>query len=93
MGKSSAPVMPSDRKIGGHVGMCETGEGAAVRLGHQRVELGKTLDVHLVEDGPLPRHFGLRDAPGESRVDNAAFLHQGRAVALVERKSLSAWSS
>jgi hypothetical protein len=51
--------------------------------------LGKALDVHLVHDRPLPRHFGLpRCPPGEGRVDDAAFLHQGRTVAFVERDIL-----
>src|SRR3954468_19791546 len=64
--------------------MRETGERAAVRVWHQRMQLGKALDVRLVDNRPLPRHFRLaRGAPGEGRVDDAAFLHQRGAVAFV----------
>jgi hypothetical protein len=48
------------------------------------MQLRKTLDVHLVDDRPLPRHFGLaRRAPSERGIDDAAFLHQRRTIALV----------
>ncbi len=64
-------------------------EGTAVCFGHQRMQLGESLDMHLVDDRPLPRHFGLtRRPPGEGGVDDAAFLHQGRTVAFVKREIL-----
>ncbi len=48
------------------------------------MELSETLDVHLVEDRTFPWRFGLaRCAPREGRVDDAAFLHQRRAVTLI----------
>ena len=41
--------------------------------------------MHLVEDGALPRRFGLaREPPREGRIDYSALLHQRRAVALVK---------
>src|SRR6516165_7291670 len=50
------------------------------------VELGKSTQVKLVDDRVLPRDkaaFRL-PLPIEIRVDDNAFRHEGRAVALVE---------
>ena len=69
--------------------MREAGERPAVCLGHQRMQLREAFDVHLVDDRPLPRHFGLaRRAPGERGVDDAALLHERCAVALVKGEVL-----
>lgn len=46
-------------QVGRNFRVRETGERAAVCVGHQRMQLGKPLDVHLVDDRPLPRHFRL----------------------------------
>src|ERR1700742_2590341 len=50
------------------------------------MQLGETLYVHLIDDRPLPRCLRFaRRPPGEGRVDHAALLHEGGAVAIVER--------
>lgn len=71
-------------QVGRNVRMRQARESPAICFGYQRMQLGKALNVHLVGDRALPGDFRLaRYAPGESRVDDSALLHQGRAVAFV----------
>ena len=65
----------------------QPGIGAAEFLGHFRVELGKALDVHLVDDRLVPG--SLRRpvvAPSEGFVDDRRQRREGGAVPLVERQ-------
>src|SRR5271170_4115098 len=60
--------------------------GSAMRVRHIRMKLGKTADVGLIEDGSIPRDgstsgFAL---PVEIGVDDHAFWHKPRTVALVK---------
>ena len=68
-----------------HLVLHEAGEGAAKLLRHGRMLHGEAAQMRLIDDRALPR--GLRPAlasPGEGRLDDAAFGHEARAVALVE---------
>ena len=49
------------------------------------MQLGEAADMGLIDDGALPRHLRTAVAqPGEGGVDDHAFRHVRRAVALVE---------
>ena len=69
--------------------LAEAVEGAALRLGHGRVQLGEAAHMRFVEDRPVPGDARLRRrlrVGGEIADD--AFRHEGRAVALAEAQIL-----
>src|SRR5688572_24060883 len=72
--------------VGDDVLVREAAEGAALALGHLRVPLGVAAHVRLVDDGAVPGHGTphLLALPVEVGVDDDAFGHEGRAVALIE---------
>ncbi len=80
------------RQVAGDLRRREPGIGAAQRFGHGRMPLGEASrhaprrSIVFSHDGAPPR----RAAPAEGRVDDAASIGEGRAVALVERQVVAA---
>src|SRR6185312_9467198 len=71
-------------QIGRNGWMRQAGERAAVGFRNQRVALRESLDVHLIKNGPRPRRLRLAgSSPRKRRIDDPAFEHEGRTVALV----------
>ncbi|MNS14821.1 hypothetical protein D3C72_464460 [compost metagenome] len=63
----------------------QPGEGASQILGDGRVAHADAAHVGLVNDRLVPRHAdAMVVAPGVRRVDDLAFGHEWRAVALIE---------
>ena len=68
--------------------LAESGVGAPQALGNRRVQLRETLDVGLVENRVVPGYElpALLAVPLELLIDDNAFGHEWRAVAVVERR-------
>jgi len=65
----------------------QAGEGAAQFFRHSRVAHADAAGMRFIDDRALPWDLhALVAAPGERRVDDLAFGHERRAVALVERQ-------
>jgi hypothetical protein len=71
--------------------LSEPGVGAAQFFRHAGMQFGETFHVQLVEDRLIPGHGtpSVLTPPIEIRIDDDAFCHVRRTVALVERQIIS----
>lgn len=77
---------PQFTQMPDHHRMRQPIKGAAHGFRHLWMKHGETAHVHFIYGGLVRLRFLLAVAPGERRIDDAAFGHEGGAVPGVERQ-------